>query len=533
MFKKMPRMLCALLTLAMLLALAPASLGEAEGNALPLSTTGETLTIYCAIDGQQSAAMKDLSEHSVVKQIEEETGVTLKFVHPPLNDDGTFFNTTIASGEWPDLFYTDRFNYYPGGIEGAMEDRILMDIDDLVEQYAPNFNALIATQGDNIQKMIRGDGGHITKYGTMFLPPFVDRRVHNGLVVRKDWLEKYGLEAPVTLDEYTDVLRVFKENGVEVPLALPKFTDTQFNNTSPIATAFGVCYNDFVLDADGKVLYSRTMDEYKDFLTFMNGWAQEGLIDRDLVSRTGTDANTLFFNGRAGMTFFHNATTKTALAVGQQDDPAYDVLGLVYPRKNREDKLTLSRQAISVNSFSWVVSANCKNPELAIRFIDYLHMEPTRLLTAWGCGSEAYPTYVENEDGTRTFTDFMNANPDYDFTTCRSLYTLGVFQVMYDDMMERQQYNIPQNMQIWEAWATDNCMDSKVPSLITMTTDESREFTEIKSKMDNYADEMVYKFIFGDAPLDEFDGFVAQLKTLGADRACEIQQAAYDRFLAR
>ena len=66
-----------------------------------------------------------------------------------------------------------------------------------------------------------------------------------------------------------------------------------------------------------------------------------------------------------------------------------------------------------------------------------------------------------------------------------------------------------------------------------MNVDESREYTDIMSKINNYAEEQVYSFIFGETSLEQFDAFVEQLKNLGIERACEIKQAAYDRYMAR
>ena len=44
---------------------------------------------------------------------------------------------------------------------------------------------------------------------------------------------------------------------------------------------------------------------------------------------------------------------------------------------------------------------------------------------------------------------------------------------------------------------------------------------------------MEAKFISGAESLDNFDAFVEQLKNLGIERAIEIQQKAYDAYLAR
>ena len=45
---------------------------------------------------------------------------------------------------------------------------------------------------------------------------------------------------------------------------------------------------------------------------------------------------------------------------------------------------------------------------------------------------------------------------------------------------------------------------------------------------------MDYRFIFGEEDLESgWDGFVAQLKELGSERAEEINAAAYARYEAR
>ena len=504
---------------------------------LPLTTNGDTLTIYCEFNASQASVFSSLADHPVVKQIEKETGLTLKFMHPPVNDDGTFFNTTIASGEYPDLFYTDKFQTtYPGGVEGAMDDGILLNVDDLIAKYAPNFLAMVDEYDEGtgyIKTGIYGDGGAIIKFGSMFLAPYVNARVHYGPVVRADLLKKYGLEAPVTLDEYTNVLRTFKENGIAVPLALPNiFNQAGFYNSNFIASAFDVTWNDFQVN-DGKVSFSMIQPGYKELLAQLNSWASEGLIDRDSVNRSLDDSLALFENGTAGMVVYHNSMTTTALAVGQSFDPDFAQLGLLFPRKAAEDQLKLARIVYSLNNYSWQISTACKNPELAVRFVDYLHADSTRLLTAWGLGNEEYPTFTVDENGMRSFSDFMYNNPNYDFTTARQLYTLNTFQVQYDDMMERQQYYLPEQLANWEAWVTRNDDTEKIPSLVTMTIDESREYADIVSRVNNFAEEKIYAFIFGEESLDNFDAFVEQIKALGIDRAVEIKQAAYDRYMAR
>lgn len=445
----------------------------------PIGNGKVTLTIFCDFQNAARSYYTDLGDNPVVQWIEKDTGLTLEFIHAPAGDDGTFFQNMLAGNDLPDLIFSSRFQtHYPGGVEGAVNDGVLYDVTELVEQNAPNFWALCDEEQDpDIQKKIRGDQGMIIKFGSTFLPPTDNNKVFNGLVVRQDWLEKYNLEAPVTLEEYTEVLRTFKENGVEYPLALCEFfNQSQFSSNNPIASAFGVSVKEFDLDAEGNVHYCRTQDGYKEFLKFLRGWAEEGLIDEDLVSRSIDDSLRLFQGGQAGMCFAHTYNVKQSVAVGPATDPDFKLLCLEMPKVNASDQTHLSAPTRSINSNSWQVSASCKHPEEAVAFIDYLMSPETLLLTAWGTNEGENKTYQINADGQREFTDFVTNNPDgLDYDTVRALNMCAPFQIKYDETMEASQEDI-------------------------------------------------------DAKWDEF---VAELERLGSIRGEEINKEAYDRYLQR
>lgn len=498
---------------------------------------GVTLTIFCDFQEAARSQYTDLGDNPVVKWIEEDTGLNLEFIHAPSGDDGSYFQQLLASGDLPDLMYTDLFHTtYPGGVEGAIADGLLYNVNELVETEAPNFMQLCNNLNDaNIERRIRGDEGNIIKFGSRFLGQINENKIFNGLVVRADWLEKYGLEAPVTIDDYTNVLRTFKENGVQIPLALCEFsTNSQLNANNPIASAFDVSLLNFDLDNDGNVHYSRTQDGYKEFLKVLKGWAEEGLIDTDFVSRKIADTNKLFENGTAGMAFMHTYDVKMAVTAGPAVDPNFKILCLEMPKMNASDETHMSNIVCSINNYSFQVSANSEHPEEAVQFIDYLCRPEILKVIAYGTNEEV-ETYTVNDDGTWAFTDFITNNPDgNDYNTMRALYTCEPLQIKYDDDLEAAQYSLDECHQSWDAWGKQNDNAHVLPKYLTLTTEESKEVTQIKTKLANYSDELVYRFIFGEEDIDSsWDGFVAQLKELGSERGEEIYKAAYDRYLAR
>lgn len=498
---------------------------------------GVTLTIFCDFQKSARSQYTDLGDNPVVKWIEKDTGLNLEFIHAPADDDGSYFQQLLASGDLPDLMYTDLIHTtYPGGVEGAIADGLLYNVTDLVEAQAPHFMQLCENLNDPlIERKIKGDEGNIIKFGSRFLGQINEDKIFNGLVVRQDWLEKYGLEAPVTIDDYTNVLRTFKENGVQIPLALCEFsTNSQFNANNPIASAFDVSLLNFDLDDDGNIHYCRTQDGYKEFLKVLKGWAEEGLIDTDFVSRNISDCGKLFENGTAGMTFMHTYDVKMAVAAGPAVDPEFKLLCLEMPKVNASDETHMSNIVCSINNFSFQVSATSKHPEEAVQFIDYLCRPEILKVIAYGTNEEV-ETYTVNADGTMAFTEFITDNPDgNDYNTMRALYTCEPLQIKYDDDLEAAQYSLEECHQSWDAWGKQNDNAHVLPKYLTLTTEESKEVTQIKTKLANYSDELVYRFIFGEDDIDSsWDGFVAQLKELGSERGEEIYKAAYDRYLER
>lgn len=67
---------------------------------------------------------------------------------------------------------------------------------------------------------------------------------------------------------------------------------------------------------------------------------------------------------------------------------------------------------------------------------------------------------------------------------------------------------------------------------ISLSADDSAERNDIMAQIDTYAEEKMMHFITGVEPLENFDAYLAELKSMGIDRALEITQAAADEFFA-
>ena len=84
---------------------------------------------------------------------------------------------------------------------------------------------------------------------------------------------------------------------------------------------------------------------------------------------------------------------------------------------------------------------------------------------------------------------------------------------------------------LWNKYST-NAIDVTYPP-VSHTTEESEELALITTAVNTYVEEECTKFITGKRSLDEFDDFVEELKNMQIEKAIEIKQEAYNRFMAR
>jgi len=95
-----------------------------------------------------------------------------------------------------------------------------------------------------------------------------------------------------------------------------------------------------------------------------------------------------------------------------------------------------------------------------------------------------------------------------------------------------QYYDLPELTEALELW-THNDMGKHIYPPASTTQEESEQLAIIINNVNTYRDEMEAKFITGALSINDFDKYVAQLKKFGIEKAIEIKQAAYDRYMAK
>jgi len=484
------------------------------------------LSYWAAMPGDAARLMKNYNESLFYQELEKKTGVSVEFQHPAVGSEAEQFNLLIASGNLPDVIEYN-FTSYPGGPEKAIADRVILPLNDLIESHAPNMKKYLEDH-PAIKKEI------ITDMGTIYAFPAIgvgNSNVSSGMMLRKDWLEELGLEKPETIEEWTTVLRAFKEQkGASSPLTmtLNEMTGDRLIGAWNIGGSF-------YLDQDS-VKYGPYEAAYKNFLTQMNAWYEEGLLDQDFSTQDGKAKDGKVVNSQSGafiasigsgMGRYLNAIPESA--------PTFDLVAAQHPvlQKGAEPTVFVAAYDYRGDGSAVITPAN-QHPEETAQWLDYLFSEEGNFLKTFGVEGLTY----EMVDGSPIYTDLITNNPEG--------LTVGEAMSKYmrvatpapgyvgDDRYNQQYYKFDQQkeaMVIYNQYYS-NVESTRLPR-ITQTADEAQELSSIMAEIETYKDEMLLRFVMGLEPIENFDKYVAQLQAMGIERALELRQAALERYKNR
>ena len=505
--------------------------GEPETVTFPLDEPIE-LEYWLAFS---STHIKTLSENAFYQDLEEKTNIHINWNHPPQGQEQDQFSLMIASDDLPDIIC---WSSYPGGYDKAISDGVYVKLNDYIQKYAPNYSRVINSNPD-ILKQVTTDSGSMAG---MFLIQIAEEPAWNGLVVRGDWLEDLNMDPPKTIDDWHTMLTRFKEEkGAEAPLLIS--FDWQMEESAHFLSAYNVTYTFF--NQDGTVKYGPMEPGYKEFLTTMKQWFDEGLIDRDFVTRDDASKNAYFTSGKSGAIPGNYGTFDAWNSAGKAIDPNYSLYGTESVSLNPDDETHFRcTNYYNKGSETFFTTSNEHLAE-SIAMFDLGFVEenfPTYnygvegVSWEWEEGPIAdiskpfWPESLRDSDEHPAYNEFMTNNPDgIPFWDLVNSYKPFYLPYLRDPMANEMSDDVIQAMNAWTA--TGN--DWMIPAKMTNTEEENAIITPLLNDITTYRDEMVLKFITGEEPLENFDAYVETLKDMGIEEVIELKQAALDRYLAR
>lgn len=490
---------------------------------LPIVDEPTTLSYFVADDSNAAIMTTDWNDNEFYQEMERRTGVHLEFEMVSSADYQTNFNLMIASGNLADMIYVGA-SYYAEGVDAAIDDGYFLDLTDLVDEYMPNYER-IRTSDVQYELLSTTDSGRL---GAVYELRQSKQGPWLGLWIRQDWLDDLGLDTPVTFDDYHEVLTAFKnEKGATAPLILNfSGSDGEFGTMSGGLNVL----NSWQLDETGKVNFGPYMDAWKEYVTIMHQWYTEGLIDPDFMAtdeRTADMAKVV--TGASGL--FAALYTMPSVYEAASEDPNMNLAPVNPPVMNEGDEGHI-RLRDSYTSGNTAISADSENWEVALRWLDYLYTDEGALLANYGVEGD---TFEFNEDGEPEFTDKILANENgWTMTQTVASYLCPSAGIANWSDWTRELAGVPEKDQAcYDVWS-EFSDDWRLPSSVTLTQDESTERAALYADISTIVKEQTAQFISGALDIESnWDAYISALEASGMERAIEITQAAYDRYLAR
>ncbi len=501
---------------------------------LPIVKEKLSLTYWVPLNANVAATMKSYNEVACHKEVEKRTNIHYEFQHPTLNQEAEQFNLVLASGKYPDLIEYNWLTGATGGPSRYIKDGVILKLNDLIDQYAPNLKKILTDRPD-IRRLLVTDSGEIYCFPFLRLDPILC--VSQGMTMRGDWLDKLGLKMPTTIDEWHTALVAFKEkdpngNGKadEIPLSTWRSNARGAFLRQAFVGAWGVAW-EFYQDK-GVVKYGPLQPEFKEFLKVMVQWYKEGLMDKDAFTDKQANFDAKITNSQIG-----SATMSGGSGIGKymplmaSKDKTFKIVGTPYPTLKAGEKPQFGDRTFPYygDGSVAITSAN-KHVVETVKVLDYGYSAEGGLLYNFGIEGVSY-TMVS---GKPIFTPEVLKNPkglpsgQAIAQYARSIHN-GPF--VQDPGYIMQYYELPEQKDALQLWMQPT-NEKQLPP-VTPTPEEGKKFATVMADINTRFVEVFEKVWSGALPFESWDTFTKDLKQMGIDDAIKIQQGALDRFNKR
>lgn len=533
------------------------STGAAQGEKItfPLEEKVE-FTVFVKNDD----AAISYNDNWVTDWVEEQTNVKLNFIEAAGEEAETKLNLMMAGGEdLPDFFMSTGWSKAQTMMYAS--EGLIIPLNQYLEG-AENWNRL------NEESPLRRDDlvfpdGNIYSYG------FDNEAFHMNYQAKmwfyKPWLDELNDgKVPTTTEELYEYLKKVKEsdpngNGKadEIPLTghiqggsgadpLTFLTNAFLENNNQIAGATVTPGRGFIVN-NGKIEFQLNKPEYRDALEYFNQLNSEGLLDPQAFTQSKDDWKALFQQDTNLVAVATNYSFPCGFD-GTEDGPWTQWVAAA-PMKG-PDGVQLSAYYAD-NYFHrgmGIVSADCKNPEIAVALMDWLASDEHSLMQTNGPKGLLWDTVSEGtsvDGGTAAWTPLTakvvdeNGNPDLSgegitqkyyrwsidggiiAATNRLRLSMNVVNPNAD--LETQLYNVSKE---YEKYAPE--LDTIVPSF-AYTEEEATTVADTSVAVMTYANQATVDFITGVMSLDnDWDAYVAKLDELGLQTYIDLMQSKYD-----
>jgi putative aldouronate transport system substrate-binding protein len=504
----------------------------------PIVTEPVTIKILIAT----SEAISDFNDNAFTQWMEEKTGLDLEIEMVASTDAQTKLNVVLASGDLPDVLM--GFGPTAGLVAEMGAQGLFLPLNDLMDKYGFETKRIFETERPQLLSLITSPDGNI--YGLPEINECFHCFLSQKMWVYKPWLDKLNIAVPTTTDEFEQMLIAFKEqdpngNGIadEVPMSGEGDTGGWHNSVEQFLMNSFVFYDriqhDRLLLIDGKVQAAFAQPGYREGLHYLNRLYSQGLIDPNgliqdnpSLLQLGSQMEPHLLGAVSGGWMGTFTEAKTVAQGGEMDNWI-----AIAPLKGPEGVQTAAYAPWGYSVGRFIITNKSAHPDAAFRLADLMYSHEATMRNVFGVEGTDWIVPPDGElaiDGSpaayRTTANWGEGMTNTSWRQAGITYRTSAFRLSQsakDQFVEVPLYDASNAMLPYAPPIED-----LIPPL-TFPDDDAKELSEIQLAVDTYVNEMLYRFITGDANIDEeWDTYLATLDSQGLPRMLEINQNAYD-----
>ncbi len=457
----------------------------------------------------------------------------------PIEWIGGDIQMIMSSGDYPDIILKTQFQNVD--VAKYASQGVLLPLEDYItEENTPNIWKMFQEQ-PTTKAIATSPDGHIYA-----LPSYGGGKaqfIETYFWINKVWLDKLGLEVPTTLAELKEVLKAFKTgdpngNGKADEIPMTFYNEGAYTYPETLLSAWGVStkfgmYDAYLNVQNGQVNFTPMMDEWKEMIKFYAELYKEGLLD---VQCFTYESNTYGSTVRSetpvvGFAFGKEApfgdNTDQYLAIAP-----FSADGKIKPVLHIHPGAIGARNAVHV-------TANCEDPKAAMAWIDTFYDHDATITNWYGQVSGTTNGAIKE---TFTKDGEMYKWNDYEaqgHTSLSEMYyrnsTYGPHMPGYMNLEEDRGVTLEDNVNFQtydEIWALyEPYIDQETWPRPYYSPEDSNRLGVLQTDIFNVVEQNKANWIMGRSDVEaDWDNYIKQLKTLGADEFLEINQRTYDVY---
>ncbi|MCR4579673.1 MAG: extracellular solute-binding protein [Treponema sp.] len=350
-----------------------------------------TLSFYSA-DTAESQSFDD----TVAKKITERTGVTLKILDNRM-DQSSSIDLMIANNNYPDLIFAKS------DLSRLIEAGVILPLDNYIEKYGQNMKALY---GDQIVKLrYTKEDPSIYSFGTYEIKTNKYETSGN-IQIQNAVLKEFGYPKIKTLDDLENLLLAYTRKYPEInghkTIALSLLTDDWYwyvglSNPGNYVIGYPDDGQWIVNPYNQSCTYKFLNPQMKLFYKWLNKIYHEGLLDPESFTQNIDGWKSKLSEGYVLATSFPLWSfndIQTNLAKKDMTERSFAYIPVTVSEKIKDPSL---KDYGYSGGWGIAISKQCKYPERAFKFMDYICSEEAQILINWGIENIDYYYNGENK----------------------------------------------------------------------------------------------------------------------------------------